>query len=72
LPEVERAAGVKEQHSPMISNTTLDDELEDDERIELIVPERVEHEIHPDDESANDGENTSAKKKGKRPVRGKN
>jgi hypothetical protein len=56
----------------MMSNMTLDDELEDNERIELIVPERVEHEIHPDDESANDGENTSGKKKGKRPVRGKN
>ena len=72
MSELERPTGVKEQHSPVISNMTLDDELEDDEHIELIVPERVEHEIHADDEFANDGENTSAKKQGKRPVCGKN
>jgi hypothetical protein len=72
LSELERPAGDKEQHSPVISNMTIDDELEEDEHIDLIVPERVKHEIHPDDECANDGENTSAKRKGKRPMRGKN
>jgi len=64
--------GDKEQCSPVISNMTIDDELEEDERIDLIVPEHVKHEIHPDNESTNDVENTSAKKKGKRPVHGKN
>jgi hypothetical protein len=72
LSELEHPTGDKEGHSPMIYNMTIINELEDNECIELIVPECLEHEIHPGDESTNDGETTSVKKKGKRPMCGKN
>jgi hypothetical protein len=52
------------QASLEMSSGTIDNELEDDERIELIVREPSP----PQD----DNELASAKKKGKRAVRGKN
>ena len=59
--------GASETHALLnMSSGTIDNELEDDERIELIV-----HEASPN-RSMDDNECASAKKKGKRSVRGKN
>jgi len=52
--------------SPNLSCGTVDDELEDDERIDLIVREPSSTQQSHDDESI------SANKRGKRPMRGKN
>src|ERR1700730_5851079 len=61
-----------EENSPNVSNTTLGEELEDDERIDLVVQEPILHETLPNNESTVDDEPTAAKKKGKKPIRGKN
>jgi hypothetical protein len=60
------SATIEEQSSPNVSSGTLDEEQEDDERSELIVRETSPN--HPLDEI----DTISAKKKGKRPMRGKN
>jgi hypothetical protein len=63
-PKHEMPGSNNEENSPNISNTTIEEELQDDECIQL--------ETLPHNECAIDDKPTAVKKKGKKPMCGKN